>query len=112
MKASDRFLAAALLALATLYAFWSRDNVGQLAVLLVFVGPPLLLAIALWRRVATAAFWAGVLALGWFSHAVMTAWASPGEAVPALLAMLLSVAIVFASSWTGLKARREKKRLR
>lgn len=109
-RGSDRILASALLALAALYAVWFRSDPGLLAVLLVFVTPPLLLAVGVWRGVAKAAFWAGVLALGWFSHAVMVAWSQPPDALPASLAILMSLLIVITSSWPGLKARREKKR--
>jgi hypothetical protein len=40
----------------------------------VFALPPILLMIGVMARRRTA-FWAGVLALFWFSHAVMVAWA-------------------------------------
>lgn len=109
-RGSERVLGSALLALAALYALWLQGDTGWAAVLLVFVAPPLLLGVAVWGGVRTAGFWAGVLALGWFSHAVMMAWAARGEALPALLATLLSLVIVVASSWPGLKARRDKKR--
>ncbi|MEE7548878.1 DUF2069 domain-containing protein, partial [Xanthomonas sp. Kuri4-1] len=75
-RAAHRMLVGALLALAALYAGWFHDDRHRLAALLVFALPPLLLAVlAPWHRQAR--FWAGVLALGWFSHGVMSAWSHP-----------------------------------
>ena len=54
---------------------------------------------------ARTALLAGLLALLWFSHAVMVAWTRPPERGFALLALLLSLAIVFAASIPGLRAR-------
>ena len=98
-------LIALLLALAAVYAAWFAADPHYLAVLLVFVLPPLACAAGAWARRRTAPFWAGVLALGWFSHAVMVAWTRPPERLPALVACVLAVAIVLASSWPGLRAR-------
>ncbi|MEG3191096.1 DUF2069 domain-containing protein [Lysobacter sp. D1-1-M9] len=112
MRRSDRWLAAALLALAALYAAWFRNDAHVLAALLVFALPPLLLALAVWRGVTSAGFWAGVFALGWFAHAVMIAWARPAALLPASLAIVLSVGIVVAGSLPGLRARFGGKRER
>ena len=66
--------------------------------------PPLWLAIALLRGGgARTGFWAGVLALLWFSHGVMVAWTRPPERAFALGEVALSVAIVLAASLTGLR---------
>lgn len=53
----------------------------------------------------SAGFWAGVAALFYFSHGVMEIWAAPDARAPAILQVLLAVAMVFASSWRGLEAR-------
>jgi len=72
--------------------------------------PPLLLAIPAWRGGPRAAFWAGVLALFWFSHGVMTLWAHREQALPAALETALALLVVLASSWPGLKARLARRR--
>jgi len=105
MTRPQRLLASALLALVVLYAVWfgTRAQWGALAV---FAIPPLWLAIALLRGGgARTGFWAGVLALAWFSHGVMVAWTRPPERALALGEVALAVAIVLAASLTGLRAR-------
>lgn len=104
--ASERILLAALPALAALYVLWFRADRHLLATLLVFALPPLLLALAVLLRRRHAAFWAGVVALLWFSHGVMAAWSTPHGRGYALVAIALAVLIVFAASWPGLAARR------
>ena len=95
----------ALFILATLYAAWFGIR-SQWVTLGIFAIPPLWLAIALLRGGgARTGFWAGVLALAWFSHGVMVAWTRPPERAFALGEIALSVAIVLAASLTGLRAR-------
>ena len=98
-------LIAALLALGGNYALWFADDAHPILALTVFALPPLALAVAVAFGRRTAGFWAGVLALFWFSHAVMLAWSEPADRGHALLATALSVAVVFASSMRGLAAR-------
>lgn len=95
----------ALMALAALYAVWFLDDRHWLATQLVFTAPPLALAIALRLGWSRAGFWAGVLALGWFSHGVMSAWTHPQTRVLALLEIALSLLVVFSASLPGLRAR-------
>lgn len=97
-------LCGALLALAALYAAWFHDDRQRLAALLVFALPPLLLALGAWRG-ARARFWAGVLALAWFSHGVMSAWSHPRTRPFALAEIALALLVIGASSWPGLRAR-------
>ena len=101
----QRLLGIALLALAVLYMAWFHDDRHAAAALLVFALPPLLLAMPAWRGGRRAGFWAGVAALFWFSHGVMTAWAHPEEALFAWGEIALSLLVVGASSWRGLQAR-------
>ena len=105
MTRARRLLALALFMLAALYASWfGRD--AQWIALAVFALPPSWLAIALLRGGgARTGFWAGVLALAWFSHGVMVAWTRPPERWFALGEVALSVAIVLAASLAGLRAR-------
>jgi len=102
---SRRPLAVFLLGLAMLYLLWFARDQHAIAALLVFVLPPLLLAIAAWRGWPRAGFFAGVAALLWFSHGVMVAWADPGQRGFALGAITLSLGIVYASSIDGIRAR-------
>jgi len=95
----------ALMGLAALYAVWFSDDRHWLAAQGVFTAPPLALAIALrlgWRK---AGFWSSVLALGWFSHGVMSAWSHPENRVLALVAIALSLLVIFTASLPGLRAR-------
>ena len=100
-----RVLVGALLALGVLFVAWFADDPRPAVALSVFALPPLLLAVARWRGHRKASFWAGVLALGWFSHGVMVAWTRPAERGFALAEVALALVIVLASSWPGLRAR-------
>lgn len=105
MTRARRMLCTALLALLALYAMWFGRE-AQWFALAVFALPPLWLAIALLRGGgARTGFWAGVLALLWFSHGIMVAWTRPPERVFAFAEIALAVAIVLAASLTGLRAR-------
>ncbi|MGV8941597.1 MAG: DUF2069 domain-containing protein [Lysobacter sp.] len=104
----SRTLVGALVALVLLYAAWfgpARDWVA----LAVFALPPLILAIAAMLRSRTAAYWASVLALAWFSHGIMASWTRPSQLVFGLLETLLALVVVFAANLPGLRARFSKK---
>jgi uncharacterized membrane protein len=103
-------LACALLALAALYAAWYRH--AGATTLAVFVLPPLALALLLRVRPRAASFWAGVLALAWFSHGVMVAWSRAPERGYALAEILLALAVVFAANFVALRARFGKRETR
>ena len=98
-------LSTTLLALAALYLWWFHGSAHFVAALIVFVLPIGLLLPGALMGSARAAFWAGVLGLLLFCHGVMIAWSEPGERTQALLATALSMVLVFASSWPGLRAR-------
>jgi uncharacterized membrane protein len=104
MTPARRLLRLALLALVLLYGLWF-GRTGQWVALGVFALPPLLLALGLPRHGARAGFWAGVLALLWFSHGVMVAWTRAPERLPALVEVALALVVVFAASVPGLRAR-------
>src|SRR3546814_15249629 len=75
---------------------------------LVFALPPLLALAGVLRGgtvAAKSAFWAGVLALFWFSHGVMIAWSHPDQAGWAWAEIALSLVVIVAGSWPGLRAR-------
>ncbi|HSD16910.1 MAG TPA: DUF2069 domain-containing protein [Thermomonas sp.] len=104
-----RPLAFSLLALAAFYGLWFANDAHLLTGLLVFIMPPLLLAIAAWRGWRRASFTAGVLALLWFCHGVMLAWSEPSQRWMALVEVALALAIIYAACLPGARARREKK---
>ena len=109
---SRRLLAALLLALAALFAAWFAGDARYLQALAVFALPPLLLAAGVLARRRTAAFWASVLALGWFCHGVMLAWERADGRAWALGEIALALGIVFAASWPALRARSGRGRAR
>jgi uncharacterized membrane protein len=109
MERSRLVLAGLLQLLAILYAAWFFGDRQYTLALLVFSLPPLLLMIGVMTRRRTAAFWAGVAALFWFSHAVMVAWADPVKAPFAWGGIVLSIAIVVATSWPAFAKRFGKK---
>lgn len=99
----------ALLALSGLFIAWFGRQPSPLAALVVFALPPLALAAAALHGRRKAAFWAGVLALGWFSHGVMVAYTRAPERGFAIAEIVLAVVIVLAASLPGLRARFAKK---
>lgn len=105
LTVSDRVLVGTLLALAALHAAWFARSPEPWVAVAVFAVPPAALAVAHWRGRRSAAFWAGVLALAWFSHGVMVAWTRPPERGLALAETALALVVVVASSWPGLRAR-------
>jgi uncharacterized membrane protein len=103
MTFGTRLLVGGLLGLAALFLFWfSREGWHAIAI---FAGPPLLLAALSWNGGNKAAFWAGLFALGWFSHGVMVAWSRPMERELALIEVALSLVVVLAASLPGWRAR-------
>jgi uncharacterized membrane protein len=102
MSFSTRLLIGALLALGALFGFWFY---GKPVELVIFAGPPLLLALFNWTGAQKPAFWAGLCALAWFSHGVMVAWSRPLDRDLALIEIGLSLVVVLAASLPGWRAR-------
>ncbi|HRN59259.1 MAG TPA: DUF2069 domain-containing protein [Chiayiivirga sp.] len=69
---------------------------------------PALVLLLLRRR--SAAFWGGLGALFTFSHGVSEAWADAEVRAAALTEVALSVALVVAASWGGLRQRFARRR--
>ena len=105
---SRRVLITALIALTGLYLLWFGTLPSPWAALLVFAGPSAALAMAALRGWRAAGFWAGVCALGWFSHGVMVAWTRAPERLFASGEILLALVVIFAASIPGMKARFSK----
>jgi uncharacterized membrane protein len=97
-------LQCALLALAGLYAAWFA-HAGDWIAFAVFAGPALVLVVLGAVRPRAAAFWAGVLALAWFSHGVMVGWSRPDERGFAWAEIALSLLAIGAANFTALRAR-------
>lgn len=108
-RAQKWTLATVLLALAAVFAVWFAHDRHWLASHLVFTAPPLLLALGVVTGRGKAMFWAGVLALFWFSHGVMSAWSHPETAHFAWLELLLALAVIGISSAPGLRRRFSKR---
>jgi uncharacterized membrane protein len=108
-RAQKWTLPTVLLALAALFAVWFAHDRHWLASQLVFTAPPLLLALGVVTGRGKAMFWAGVLALFWFSHGVMSAWSHPETAHFAWLELLLALAVIGVSSAPGLRRRFSKR---
>ncbi len=103
-------LGIALPLLALLYLGWFWHDKHFVATMLVFPLPALLLALGVWGGSTRAAFWSGVFGLFWFSHGVMTAYSYPELALWGWMEIVLSLVIVLAASWPGLRARFGKRR--
>ena len=103
MTLTTRLLLAALFALVALYVFWFIHDPWP--ALLIFAGPPLVLAAFAWSGGHKAAFWAGLFALAWFSHGVMVSWSRPAERGLANIEIVLALVVVLAASLPGLRDR-------
>lgn len=93
-----------LFALVVLYAAWFA-RAGAWIAFAVFAAPPLLLMILGAVRPRVAAFWAGVLALAWFSHGVMVGWSRPDERGFAWAEIALALLAIGAANFAALRAR-------
>lgn len=105
-----RVLVCALVALTGLYLLWFGGMPSPWAAVLVFSLPAAVLAVAVLRGWRAAGFWAGVFALGWFSHGIMVAYTRAPERLFATAEVVLALAVVFAASIPGMKARFSKRK--
>jgi len=101
---------AAIMAQWLLHAFWqvglsSLPLALRLTVLALALIPGVPCLIAVLRRQRSAAFWAGVGSLFYFSHGVMEAWVAEQWRRLAWLEIALALLAIFASSSDGLRAR-------
>jgi len=103
MSFPTRVLLAGLFGLAGLFVFWFLHE-GWHAVAW-FAGPPLLLAALNWSGGQKPAFWAGLFALGWFSHGVMVAWSRPMDRELALIEIALALVVFIGATLPGMRAR-------
>ena len=115
MSSTYRYAALGILSLLGLQVLWhgflfppASAPVWLVAGL--FVLPIVPAASMLLRRHRHAPFWGAVAALLYFCHGLMEAWATPEVRTLALMEAALSVGLIVAASWNGLKARFNKKK--
>ena len=103
---------AALFALALCWQLWwfvpARVPAWLAAALHAAPMLPALILLLLRRR--SAAFWGGLGALFTFSHGISEAWAAPEARLAALIEAALSISLVVAASWGGLRQRFARRR--
>ena len=110
MSRSGKLAAVSILALFALQLAWRLwlappDTVPR-AVAATLHALPLLPALGLLAaRRRSAAFFGALAALILFCHGVSEAWSAPQVRLLALLECALSVLLIFAASWPGLRAR-------
>jgi len=98
---SERLALAAWLALIVLQPVWylwlAPPASGQSWFALLLTLPPLLLPLsALRRNLGRALLWAGIVALFYFCHGIVAAWAVPATRLPALLEVTLCCLLIAA----------------
>lgn len=98
----------ALLGLSAVFWWMMSPDMGAV---LAFAVPAVVMAVLVFLGWGPANLIAGMLALLWFSWGVMHAYVSPDDRVESLAVIFLSVVIVFAVSWVGLKVRKAKRQL-
>jgi uncharacterized membrane protein len=101
---------AALIALHTLWlTWWAPPANGAIGIALAVALIPLLLPLLLLnRQPARALLWVGILCLFYFCHGIAAAWGEPRARVPALLEIVLCVALIGALGWGARGYRRKR----
>jgi uncharacterized membrane protein len=105
---SQRYLAAALFAIAALFCGWSAQHAQPLAGLLVFALPPAVLGLGALRGWPRIGFITSVFALLWFSHGVMLLWSAATLRGWAAAETVLALVIIHAACLPGYRARKAK----
>jgi len=116
VSAAYRYAALAIVSLLALQVLWHGVLFPPVEAPVWLVTGLFLLPIApaasmLLGRHRHAPFWGAVAALLYFCHGLMEAWATPEVRMLALMETALSVGLIVAASWNGLKARFNKKKL-
>jgi uncharacterized membrane protein len=113
VSATYRYAAFGIFALLMLQLLWHGylfppASAPMWLICAMFVLPIVPAAVMAVRRHRHAPFWGAVAALLYFSHGLMEAWATPDVRWLALVEAALSVWLIVAASWNGLKARFNK----
>lgn len=117
MSLSHRYAALGIVALLALQLLWhgllQPSDIGTPWVVALLFSLPLLPSLLLLiRKKPSAVFWGGVAALLYFCHGVAESW-TVAEARPlALLEVALSVWVIVAGSWDGMRSRFSKRNKR
>jgi uncharacterized membrane protein len=116
MSLSKRWVALGVFALLFLQVLWHAvlapaERVPVWLVTSFFALPWLLVSVLVFIKHRTFAFWAGTLALFYFSHGVMEAWTQRDIWLLGMLEAVLCVGLIIGSSWDGMKARFSKKQI-
>lgn len=91
---------AALVLLQPIWYLWLAPPAnGKPLYALALTLPPLLLPLFALARPRRALLWIGILALFYFCHGIVAAWAVPPARVPALLEAACCVALIGAIGW-------------
>ena len=113
MSASANATRWAILALAAVLIAWHgfidpAAGDARWWVLGLFLAPLAPSLFGLVARKRSAIFWGGVAALFYFCHAVAEAWSTPSARAFAVIELALSLLIIVAGSWDGMRARSRK----
>ncbi len=102
---------AGLVLLQLAWYLWLAPPAGGSALLaLLLTLPPLLLPLLVLRNsVRRAVLWVGIIALFYFCHGIVAAWAIPTARVPALIEVLLCVVLIGALGWDARGYKRKPK---
>jgi uncharacterized membrane protein len=113
MSGARKFAALGVVALFALQLAWylllPPSGHSSALLLLLFSLPLLPSLLLLIARKPSAIFWAGVAALFYFCHGMAEAWAVAQERPFALIEVALSLWIIVAGSWDGMRARFSKR---
>lgn len=75
---------------------------GRSGLALALVLPPLLLPLLAWRnRPQRALLWVGLIAMAYFCHGIVAAWALPSARVPAVLEIASVLGLIAAIGFGG-----------
>jgi uncharacterized membrane protein len=115
MSASGRSAGFGIVLLLGLQVLWHGvllppSSAPRWLLVLLFCLPLLPSLVLMLRRRPSAWFWGGVAALFYFCHGVTEAWTVDQARPLALLQIGLSVGIIVAGSWDGMKARFSKRK--
>jgi len=110
MSLARRYAALGILALLALQWLWHAhllppERAPAIVVAFLFSLPILPAALLVAFRHRQAAYWGGVAGLFYFCHGVAEAWTDPPAWPLGLAEAALSVWIIVAGSWDGMKAR-------
>ncbi|HMB55738.1 MAG TPA: DUF2069 domain-containing protein [Arenimonas sp.] len=110
MNLSRRYAALGIVALLALQWLWHAwllppERVDARVVAFLFSLPILPAAILVVLRHRQAGYWGGIAALLYFCHGISETWAQPSSWPLALTETGLSLWIILAANWSGLRAK-------